>query len=750
MIKGFTPRLYQETIFSTCTLKNTLVVLPTGLGKTNVFLMIAAQRLKQYPDSKILLIGPTKPLIDQYYEVFKKYFDVDPEKMAVFTGAVKPEKREQLWKTSKIIFSTPQGLENDILSKRISLKEVSLLGVDEAHRAVGEYAYVFVAKMYEKLADYPRIIGMTASPGSDMEKIKEVCRNLFIDEIEVRTVDDPDVKDYVKDIDINWVKLKLPPPLVKIRSELKDFVKDRTQKLKDWGIVRRKNISFVNKKDLLAMQAELRGRAAKGEKDFVLWKAISVLAEIMKVSHALELLESQGISALYTYLNTLKKESYSTKTKAVQNIASDPRFKAALYLTEQMFDNEFEHPKLIELQKIVERELKANPELKMIIFNHFRDNANELKEKLKKISRANPVLFVGQQKKGETGMTQKQQKEVVEKFRDNTYNILVATSIAEEGLDIPKVDLVIFYEPIPSAIRMIQRRGRTGRQDKGRVIILMTEGTRDETYRWSSYHKENRMYRNIKSLNRSISLGRVEKDGCVEEGCTPDGNLSLNKFVSQNSKGSPKVYVDFREKASRVIKSLIDMGADVECKKLECADYILSERCGIELKTVEDFVNSIIDGRLLDQIKNLANNFRRPLVIVEGSDDLFSVRNIHENAIRGMIATITVSYGIPIIFSRSPVETAEYINVIACREQDLNGKDFSMHANRKPMTEKEQQEYIISSFPNIGLSTARDLLKKFGSIKKIINAKESSLQKVPKVGKKRAEGMKKIIEREYG
>src|SRR3989344_1353377 len=111
MIKGFTPRLYQETILATATAKNTLVVLPTGLGKTNIFLMLAAHRLRLYPHSKILLMGPTRPLIDQYHEVFRKYFKIEEEKMAVLTGMVAPEKRIELWKKASIIFSTPQGLE---------------------------------------------------------------------------------------------------------------------------------------------------------------------------------------------------------------------------------------------------------------------------------------------------------------------------------------------------------------------------------------------------------------------------------------------------------------------------------------------------------------------------------------------------------------------------------------------------------------------------------------------------------------
>src|SRR3989338_4238689 len=198
MIKDFEPRLYQQTIFATAAEKNTLVVLPTGMGKTNVFLMLAAQRLKQYPNSKILFIGPTRPLIEQYLNVFKAHFEISEEDMAVFTGMVSPEKRSELWKKAKIIFSTPQGLENDIISNRIKLEEVCLLGVDEAHRAVGDYAYPFVAKQYQKKARYPRILALTASPGSDMEKIKEVCQNLFIEEIEIRTEESPDVRPYIQ------------------------------------------------------------------------------------------------------------------------------------------------------------------------------------------------------------------------------------------------------------------------------------------------------------------------------------------------------------------------------------------------------------------------------------------------------------------------------------------------------------------------------------------------------------------------
>jgi ERCC4-related helicase len=197
MIRGFEPRLYQQTILDTAVKKNVLVVLPTGLGKTNIAVLLAANRLTNYPDSKILILAPTRPLCDQHVSSMRKNLAVEEEEVQLFTGMISPAKRAELWKKSRIIVSTPQGLENDIISEKISLKEVSLLVFDEAHRAVGDYSYAFIAKQYHRKAEHPRILGLTASPGSDQEKIKEVCKNLFIEEIEIRSYDDPDVQPYM-------------------------------------------------------------------------------------------------------------------------------------------------------------------------------------------------------------------------------------------------------------------------------------------------------------------------------------------------------------------------------------------------------------------------------------------------------------------------------------------------------------------------------------------------------------------------
>ncbi|MBW2995493.1 DEAD/DEAH box helicase, partial [Candidatus Woesearchaeota archaeon] len=339
-------------------------------------------------------------------------------------------------------------------------------------------------------------------------------------------------------------------------------------------------------------------------------------------------------------------------------------------------------------------------------------------------------IFVGQAKKKGAGMSQKKQIEILDGFRQGEFNVLISTSVGEEGLDIPQVDLVIFYEPVPSAIRKIQRRGRTGRLEKGRVVVLIAKDTRDVGYKWSAHHKEKRMYRNLKSL----------KDDII-----PEQTVTLDKFVPDTQL---KIFADTREKGSKIIETLSDEGLLVDLKRMDVGDYILSKNVAVEFKTKKDFVDSLIDGRLLEQIKQLKKAYPKPLIIVEGEEDIYSIRNIHPNAIRGLLATIAVSYSIPIIFTKDNEDTAHLLTIIAKREQEESGKDFSPHSI-KPKSDRELQEYIISSLPNVGGALAKDLLKNFKTIKNIVNADEKELQQVEKVGNKKAKEIKRIMNKEY-
>ncbi len=740
MIRGFEPRLYQQTILDTAVKKNTLVVLPTGLGKTNIAVLLAANRLTSYPGSKVLILAPTRPLCDQHVTSLRKNLDVGEDEVQLFTGMLRPAKRAELWKKSRIIISTPQGLENDIISGKISVNDVSLLVFDEAHRASGDYSFVFIAKAYMKRADHPRILGLTASPGSDLEKVREVCKNLFIEEIEMRSQDDPDVQPYVKDIDVEWVKVDLPKDFEQVRNYLIACYESKMEKVKSLGYLFG-NVQSYSKTALLEMQRALYAKASSGEKDMGMLRSISLLAEALKVQHALELLETQDIKPLLGYFNKLEEESRNTQVKAVFNLVRDLNFRSAVMKTRNLVASGAEHPKISSLRDIVSAELSRKPDVKIIIFNQFRDSSTRIKELLDSIE-VKSKIFVGQMKKKDTGLSQKEQKKIIEEFRNNEFNCLIATSVAEEGLDIPAVDLVIFYEPVPSAIRTVQRRGRTGRQEKGRVIVLVTRKTRDEGNLWSSMNKEKRMHRLIKEIRKDFSS--IRPDELKEE---RQEKLLTDSDEKKEDFSSLKIIADYREKSSTIVKTLSDKGLKIELSNLDVGDYILSERVCVEYKTPKDFVDSILDGRLLSQLTNL-KRYERPIIIIEGEEDIYSQRNIHPNAIRGMLSTVLVSYGIPILQTKNSKETAALFLMIIRKESDLTRKDFTLHS-AKPLTEKDLQEYVVGAFPGIGGAIAKPILKKFKTIKNFVNAEEKELREVDLIGEKKAKRIKELVEKEY-
>lgn len=586
-IRGFEPRLYQQTILHSCVRYNCLIILPTGLGKTKTAILVAVHRLNTFPNSKVLFLTPTKPLANQICQEFKSCTDVNDSEIFLFTGAVSPEKREQQWSNAKIVVSTPQGCVNDIINGRIALEDISLIVFDEAHRAVGDYDYVFLAKQYHKRAKFPRIVGLTASPGSDLEKITEVSKNLFIENIELRTESDPDVKPYVQELDVDYVLVNLPEELKEPKKFLEDCFKSKLQKIKDTGFIA--SVNYATKKDLISVQKDLQRKVLSGEKDYTLWSALSSIAEAIKVHHALELFETQGVASAYKYMDEIYASADKTKVKAVKSLVKDLNFKSAYIQVRNLYEQNVEHPKLHELRRIVKEELDKDDQQKIIVFNQYRDSASRIVEELGKIPKAKTTLFVGQMKKNGTGISQKEQIQMLDDFSQGVYNILVSTSIGEEGLDIPKVDTVIFYEPIPSAIRTIQRMGRTARTEKGKVVVLVTKNTRDEAYRWTAHYKEKKMHDILSKLKDNLQKSlEIQKQPTLE-------SFSEEKKL--------KIFADFREKGSGVIKELVNQGVEVRMQNLAVGDYILSNRVCVEFKTKQDFVASIIDKRLCSRLR---------------------------------------------------------------------------------------------------------------------------------------------------
>ena len=516
-------RLYQLNIVSGCTVKNSLVVLPTSLGKTVVALLVMVMRLEKF-GGKVLLLSPTKPLVEQHFDFFSRVMKLQKGQIKAFTGSVISEKRRDMWADASVVIATPQVIENDLINSRISLKDVTCIVFDEAHRSAGNYAYTYIAEKYMTASDFPLILGITASPGSEKEKIDEVCGTLFIENVVVKTEEDADIKPYVHKKEIEWMGLELPKNLADIRDALKKILNERLDKLAEFGYPLDKK--FLAKRDLLALQSQLTAALRSEAADSSLYQAVSVMAEIMKIEHAVELIETQGTKALLAYLKKMDEEAATSgSSKAVKRLASDLYFRQALHLAEKC---DVEHPKFYAVQRIVGEQLSAYPDSKIIVFTNFRETANIVKEALLEVPGVRPIRFVGQSSsKKDKGLTQKEQTEIIKQFREGEYNVLIATSVAEEGLDIPSTDMVLFYEPIPSEIRSIQRKGRTGRFQSGRVIMLITKGTRDEAYRWSSQNKEKRMLFEMKSLQKEYAGS--QRSAFLKEAESQNGDQNENQ-----------------------------------------------------------------------------------------------------------------------------------------------------------------------------------------------------------------------------
>ena len=804
-------RIYQQ-VLAADVLKNgnTMIVAPTALGKTIIAILVAADRLQKLKGSKILILAPSKPLTIQHEENFKHFLNVP---CTSITGAVKTDEREKRWAESQVICATPQTVESDLLNERYTLEDVSLVVFDECHHAVGSYSYVYLATRYVKECQNHLILGLTASPGHDKSKIKEVCENLFIQDITIKTEEDPDVKPYFNPINIDWIKVEMGPRLEKIRDLVNKALNVRLKGLKDLGVI---NTVSVNKRDILKARSRVQrkiGQSVNPPKEC--FQAISILSAVINLQHALGLLESQGVAPFNDYVGRLRKKT----TRAAKNILLDPNFSKAVYLAKEAEDYGLEHPKMKKLIELLKLELgmdgqtrlkslredgedKDSP--KIIVFTQFRDTLDMIHERCEREG-IKSVRFYGQgTSDGKKGLTQKEQKNIIKSFKTGNYDVLISTSVAEEGIDIPAVDLVILYEPVQSEIRMIQRRGRTGRKSSGRMKVLITKKTIDEGYYWTSVRRESRMKTQLATqeaieelklnaaekieVERTVKvLGKKEKS-IVEDPVDSDMDDSLEEEVSdedieeielENENESklkeikekeakeeqsledaiyeelaknPQnqelvVYVDTREGNSKVIRALDTIGVKVKVNTMAVADYQVSEEVAIERKTAKDFVDSIVDKRLFKQARMMMEEFKKPIMILEGND--FYSGFINPNAIRGAMTSIALDYGISIIPTRTEEDTAAMIKRIAIREQKGEKRSIQIRTERKPQNLWEQQLFIIESLPNIGPVHAKRLLEHFGTVKAVLEADEKKLQEVEGIGKKTAKNIREVVEGKY-
>jgi Fanconi anemia group M protein len=385
--------------------------------------------------------------------------------------------------------------------------------VHNCHRSVGDYAYTYVSeKLHEHSNGQTLFVGLTASPGGRHDRIREVMGTLKIENVEIRDQHDPDVAPYVQKSTISWVPVELSEHFKDIRKELNKLTSKYAERLAGMGFpppLKHKGKFMALRQRILDIPHNIK------------YPALIQYSVLLHLLHMTELLETQGIYPLRSYLEKLEEK----ESKSAKILLHEPELAKVRVLCQKDED----HPKM----KVLVDTIKKLNNKKMIVFVQYRSQISRIVDVLKQ-NGITAKQFVGKK----DGVTKKVQEETIAEFREGKFDVMVASSIGEEGLDIPAVDVVIFYEPVPSEIRSIQRRGRAARLKEGHIIVLMTQGTRDEYYYYAANNREKKM-KSILTKMQGTKIERKKVEVKTEKAEGKKDTETLEEPVSKVETKSP-------------------------------------------------------------------------------------------------------------------------------------------------------------------------------------------------------------------
>ncbi|KAL1892102.1 3'-5' DNA helicase [Sporothrix stenoceras] len=484
-------RDYQFSIVKSSLFNNTLVALPTGLGKTFIAATVILNFYRWTTDAKMVFVAPTKPLVSQQVEACLNIAGIPKSDTTLLTGETPPALREAEWASKRLFFMTPQTLQNDLSKGYADPKSIALLVIDEAHRATGDYAYVKVIGFMRRFTNSFRVLALTATPGSSVEAVQDVIDNLGMSNVEIRTEDSIDIRQYVHNRDIERLTMEPSTEMKYVQDLLSKALKPFCDKLTQQGIWIGRDAMALNTFTLLKAQREWMAGPCRHVNQGTKFMVMGTFGLLKSLAHSIKLLNFHGIRACYDNLAELRSEVEKDEkgSKNKKAFFRDPDFQEMMMTVERwMREDNFEsHPKLTFLKEQLFDHFKDQPpgsNTRAIVFNEFRDSAEDIVRNLNRgIPNVKASIFVGQaDSKRSVGMKQKAQIEAIKRFKSGEFNVLVATSIGEEGLDIGQVDLIICYDASSSPIRMLQRMGRTGRKRAGRVLLLLMKGKEEEKF----------------------------------------------------------------------------------------------------------------------------------------------------------------------------------------------------------------------------------------------------------------------------
>lgn len=531
--EGVEARAYQLRSLQRALSFSTLMVMPTGFGKTAVQWMTMAEFLRR-DARKIVLIAPTTGLVDQQVRMARERLRLDVELIVAYTGETPPQKRRELWEEARVVMATPQVIRNDAMNGVLDLAEVDLLILDEAHHATGNHAYAQVGTLYQRSHPNGRVLAATASPGSNARTVSEVQRNLNVNNLDLSKRGEALMQPYDVDMEIHLHRLNLPEALTALLEPLKTHFDAEVAHLQRLGFLAPKQ--HIGTRDI--EKAQLSASRAIQQRDVRGYDAARRVADLRRIHILTNLLQTQGTSVAKAFLDRAEEEGRTgRKTNRMLALPVIHALRIALNDVDEL------HPKQGIVARLVQEEIAAKPGGKILIFTEFRDSVQQLVALLKPIKGVRPDEFIGQSSRGsQKGMTQKEQLTQLQRFRSGEINVLVATSVGEEGLDVPSADLVVLYEPVPSAVRAIQRRGRTARQRAGSVHMLVTNDTRDAYVQRASEQQEANMHTLLARMVRQKTFleSYTVHHGAMDSFRIKDGDsiLSADTYLTEALKSA--------------------------------------------------------------------------------------------------------------------------------------------------------------------------------------------------------------------
>ncbi|KAK4143267.1 uncharacterized protein C8A04DRAFT_29084 [Dichotomopilus funicola] len=484
-------RDYQFSIVKSGLFNNTLVALPTGLGKTFIAATIMLNYFRWTKRAKIVFVAPTKPLASQQVQACLNIAGIPRSHATLLTGETPPVLRQGEWENKRLFFMTPQTLMNDLSKGYADPKSIVLLVIDEAHRATGDYAYVKVVEFIRRFSKSIRILALTATPGSTVEGVQDIIDNLGISNVEIRTEESIDIRPYVHSRNIDTITFDPSDQMLEVKDLFSKALKPLVDKLSSQNIYFGRDPMSLTTYGLLKSRNEWMAGPGRHANQGVKFMTIAVFGILQSLAHSIKLLNFHGIKPFYNNLaefRSTEEGKAGPGSKLKRQVLADKSFQDMMVQIEKwMRSEEFNgHPKLSYLcETLVNHFIDAGEgsSTRAIVFSEYRDSAEEIVRLLNNQPLVRATVFVGQaDSKRSEGMKQKQQIETIEKFKNGAFNVLVATSIGEEGLDIGQVDLIVCYDASSSPIRMLQRMGRTGRKRAGNIVLLLMKGKEEDKF----------------------------------------------------------------------------------------------------------------------------------------------------------------------------------------------------------------------------------------------------------------------------